>query len=100
MPGQHSVSRSHLSAFCDPVSTGTPDPWLWIGSTKEQSVRPNDGFDVTHLVPAMCIGGLIAVDTDWKDIGGVAAAELPGGHVGLYRPGELDSLALALEASR
>ena len=60
---------------------------------------PNDGFDVTHMVPAMCIGGLIAVDTDWKDIGTVAAAELPGGHVGLYRPGELDSLVVALEAS-
>jgi hypothetical protein len=60
---------------------------------------PNDGFDVTHLVPAMCIGGLIAVDTDWKDIGEVAAAELPGGHVDLYRPGELERLVLALETS-
>lgn len=39
MPGQHYVSRFHLSAFCDPASTGTPDPWLWIGSTKDQSVR-------------------------------------------------------------
>lgn len=39
MPGQHHVSRFHLSAFCDPASTGTSDPWLWIGSTTDQSVR-------------------------------------------------------------
>lgn len=39
MAGQHYVSRFHLSAFCDPASTGTADPWLWIGSTKDQSVR-------------------------------------------------------------
>jgi len=39
MPGQHYVSRFHLSAFCDPESTSAPDPWLWIGSTNDQSVR-------------------------------------------------------------
>jgi hypothetical protein len=39
MSRQHYVSRFHLSAFCDPASTGTRDPWLWIGSTADQSVR-------------------------------------------------------------
>jgi hypothetical protein len=39
MSRQHYVSRFHLSAFCDPASTGTPDPWLWVGSTTDQSVR-------------------------------------------------------------
>jgi hypothetical protein len=57
----------------------------------------NDGFDVAHLVPALTIGGLIAVDSDWKDIGQVAAADLPDGHVTLYRPGELEQLVAELE---
>jgi phenylacetate-CoA ligase len=39
MSGQHYVSRFHLSAFCDPASTGTPDPSLWIGSLADQSIR-------------------------------------------------------------
>ena len=29
-----------------------------------------------------------AVDTDWKEIGQTVSADLPGGHVTLYRPGE------------
>jgi hypothetical protein len=57
----------------------------------------NDGFDVAHLVPALTIGGLIAVDSDWKDIGQAASADLPGGHVTLYRPGELEQLVADLE---
>lgn len=57
----------------------------------------NDGFDVAHLVPAFAIGGLIAVDSDWKDIGQTASAELPNGHVTLYRPGELERLVADLE---
>ena len=58
---------------------------------------PNDGFDIAHLVPAMTIGGLIAVDSDWKDIGQAAAGDLPRGHVRLYRPGELEQLIETLE---
>jgi hypothetical protein len=57
----------------------------------------NDGFDVAHLVPALTIGGLIAVDSDWKDIGQAASADLPHGHVALYRPGELEQLVADLE---
>jgi hypothetical protein len=58
----------------------------------------NDGFDVAHLVPALTIGGLIAVDRAWRDIGQAASADLPGGHVTFYRPGELEGLVADLEA--
>ena len=57
----------------------------------------NDGFDVAHLVPALAIGGLIAVDGDWKEIGQAASADLPNGHATLYRPGELERLVADLE---
>lgn len=52
MSRQHYVSRFHFSAFCDPASTDTPDPWLWIGSTTDQSVRrrsPNNVATVPGL---------------------------------------------------
>lgn len=39
MSGQHYVSKFHLFRFCDPASTNTYDPWLWIGSIADQSVR-------------------------------------------------------------
>jgi hypothetical protein len=55
MAGQHYVSRFHLSAFCDPVSAGTPDPWLWIGSTADQSVRRRSPKNVA-TVPGMFDG--------------------------------------------
>jgi hypothetical protein len=57
----------------------------------------NDGFDVAHLVPALAIGGLIAVDGDWKEIGQAASADLPNGHATFYRPGELERLVADLE---
>jgi hypothetical protein len=60
--------------------------WMW-----------NDGFDIAHLVPALTMGGLIAVDSAWRDIGQIASADLPGGHVTLYRPGELERLVADLE---
>jgi hypothetical protein len=59
---------------------------------------PNDGFDITHLVPALTIGGLIALDSDWQSIGQSAASELPPNHATLYRPGELERLVGDLEA--
>lgn len=37
--GQHHVSKSHLSAFCDPSAAGARDPWLWVGSTADDSVK-------------------------------------------------------------
>jgi hypothetical protein len=55
MPGQHYVSRFHLSAFSDPSSTGTPEPWLWIGSTKDQSVRRRSPRNVA-TVPKLLDG--------------------------------------------
>ncbi|TMJ71995.1 MAG: DUF2934 domain-containing protein [Alphaproteobacteria bacterium] len=58
---------------------------------------PNDGFDIAHLIPALTIGGLIAVDSDWKDIGQAASANLPDRHATLYRPGELERLVVDLE---
>lgn len=57
----------------------------------------NDGFDIAHLVPALTIGGLIAVDSAWRDIAQTASADLLGGHVTLYRPGELERLVADLE---
>ena len=55
MSRQHYVSRFHLSAFCDPASTGTPDPWLWIGSTIDQSVRRRSPKNVA-AVPGLFDG--------------------------------------------
>ena len=55
MSRQHYVSRFHLSAFCDPASTGTRDPWLWIGSTADQSVRRRSPKNVA-TVPGMFDG--------------------------------------------
>lgn len=37
--GQHHVSKFHLSAFCDPAAAGARDPWLWVGSTADDSVK-------------------------------------------------------------
>jgi hypothetical protein len=74
---------------------------LWREVTRRSLGRTwmaNDGFDISHLIPALTIGGLIAVDSDWQDIGQSAIAELPGGHAKLYRPGELESLIAGLEA--
>ena len=55
MSRQHYVSRFHLSAFCDPASTGTRDPWLWIGSTADQSVRRRSPKNVA-TVPGLFDG--------------------------------------------
>jgi hypothetical protein len=65
----------------------------------ERTWMPNDGFDVVHAIPALTIGGFVAVDTTWKGIGETAALELPPGHARLYRPGELNQLITDLEAS-
>lgn len=73
---------------------------VWREVTRRSPGRTwmrNDGFDVAHLVPAFAIGGLIAVDSDWKDIGQAASADLPNGHATLYRPGELERLVADLE---
>jgi hypothetical protein len=43
----------------------------------ERTWMRNDGFDIAHLVPALAIGGLIAVDGDWIAIGQAASADLP-----------------------
>ena len=55
MSRQHYVSRFHLSAFCDPASTGTRDPWLWIGATADQSVRRRSPKNVA-TVPGLFDG--------------------------------------------
>jgi hypothetical protein len=49
MPRQHYVSRFHLSAFCDPTSTGTRDPWLWVGSTTDLSIRRRSPKNVATI---------------------------------------------------
>jgi hypothetical protein len=33
------VSKFHLSQFTDPESFGTNDPWLWLGSVIDRSIR-------------------------------------------------------------
>src|SRR5688572_2892329 len=39
MAKDHYVSRFHLREFCDPTSLDTPDPWLWVGTVSDSSVR-------------------------------------------------------------
>jgi hypothetical protein len=39
MSRDHYVSRFHLREFCDPTSLSTPDPWLWLGTTKDNIVK-------------------------------------------------------------
>lgn len=74
---------------------------VWREVTRRSPGRtwmPNDGFDIAHLVPALTIGGFIAVDSDWQDIGQNTACDLPPDHARLYRPGELERLVAELEA--
>jgi hypothetical protein len=74
---------------------------VWREVTRRSLGRtwvPNDGFDIAHLVPALTIGGFIAVDSDWQSIGQSAASDLPPNHATLYRPGELERLVGDLEA--
>lgn len=73
---------------------------VWREATRRAPGRTwveNDGFDIAHLIPAMTIGGLIAVDSDWQDIGAAAAAGLAPPGVRLYRPGQLPALVDDLE---
>jgi hypothetical protein len=73
---------------------------IWREVTRQSLGRtwmPNDGFDVAHIVPAMAVGGYLAVDTAWRDIASRATADLPPEHVRLYRPGELELLVQDLE---
>jgi hypothetical protein len=39
MAAHHYVSKFHLREFCNPESMATPDPWLWVGSFVEGSVK-------------------------------------------------------------
>lgn len=55
MSGQHYVSKFHLSAFCDPAAVGTPDPWVWLGATADESVRRRSPKNV-GTVPALFDG--------------------------------------------
>lgn len=49
MADQHYVSKFHLTGFCDPVSTGTRDPWLWLGSTADGTVRRRSPKNVATI---------------------------------------------------
>ena len=57
----------------------------------------NDGFDIAHLIPAMTIGGFMAVDRHWQEIGAAAAATLTPPTIRLYRPGQLPELVNDLD---
>lgn len=39
MAAHHYVSKFHLRGFCDPSSTPTPDPWLWVGDIEQSVVK-------------------------------------------------------------
>lgn len=39
MSKDHYVSRFHLSEFCDPASLDTPDPWVWVGTLTNNSIK-------------------------------------------------------------
>lgn len=57
----------------------------------------NDGFDIAHLIPAMAIGGFIAVDRQWQEIATSAARELEPPAIRLYCPDQLPELVDDLE---
>ena len=73
---------------------------VWREATRRAPGRAwmdNDGFDIAHLIPAMTVGGFIAVDTHWQEIGSAAAATLTPPAIRLYRPGQLRELVNDLE---
>jgi hypothetical protein len=101
---QRKDRTAHLRLY-PPIGFGSGAMWcahnaVWREATRRSVGRTwveNDGFDIAHLIPALAIGGLIAVDRTWKDIALAASAELPDRHVTLYRPGELEQLVADLE---
>lgn len=73
---------------------------VWREATRRALGRrwlDNDGFDIAHLIPAMTVGGFIAMDTDWRDIGTAAAAALTPPMIRIYNPGQLQELVENLE---
>ncbi len=73
---------------------------VWREVTRRSPGRTwmdNDGFDIAHLIPAMTVGGFIAMDTDWRDIGTAAATALTPPMVRIYSPGQLQELVEDLE---
>jgi hypothetical protein len=73
---------------------------VWREATRRAPGRAwmdNDGFDIAHLIPAMTVGGFIAVDTHWQEIGTAAATSLTPPAIRLYRPGQLLALVSDLE---
>lgn len=39
MSAQHYVSKFHLGQFCDPQSLNARDPWLWVGTIGDGTVK-------------------------------------------------------------
>jgi hypothetical protein len=39
MAAHHYVSKFHLRQFCDPSSLNSPDPWIWVGTIEDGSVK-------------------------------------------------------------
>ena len=66
--------------------------WVFYGKW----LAPQQPDDARILANPVALVRL-AVDSDWQDIGECAAADLPAGHVRLYRPGELPQLVSDLD---
>jgi Protein of unknown function (DUF4238) len=91
----HYVSQFHLREFCDPASLGTPDPWLWIGTLADSSIKrrsPKNVATATDLFAGS--GGLADSNTTMETflanevespaafaLRALRAAGLDGGHL-------------------
>jgi len=86
MSKDHCVSRFHLSEFCDPNSVNTPDPWLWIGTIADGSIRRRSPKNVA---------------TSANLFAGPGAFDSPGAKVESFLANEVESpAAFALRALR
>src|SRR6266404_1611659 len=63
MASHHYVSKFHLRQFCDLDSTSMRDPWLWVGSFADGTVRkrsPKNVGTISNLFDGP--GGLANAD--------------------------------------
>ena len=64
MSRDHYVSRFHLREFCDPTSLHTPDPWLWIGTFSDSSVKRRSPRNVGTVAELFAGPGGLADDSE------------------------------------
>lgn len=99
MSAHHYVSKFHLAQFCDPESLSTRDPWLWLGTIADGSVKrraPKNVGTVPDLFdgPGGFAESEVSIETFLaSDVEGPAARALralsSAGHEVRHLPGEL-----------